>query len=67
MIRCFLSQPTMKLLRKANADHPTPGVFLPRKASDNSPKGNPDNQSANGGKGDGSWRHSTDQEENNSD
>jgi len=28
MIRRFLSQPTMKLFRKANTDHPTPRAFL---------------------------------------
>jgi hypothetical protein len=43
MIRRFISQPTVKLLRKANADHPTPGVFHPPKASDNRPNGDPDN------------------------
>jgi hypothetical protein len=47
----FLSQPTMKLLRQANADHPTPRAFHQRKASDDRSKGNPDNQATNGGNG----------------
>jgi hypothetical protein len=53
VIRRFLSQPTMKLLRKANADYPTPGALHPRKASDGRSKGDPDNQAGHGGKGDG--------------
>jgi hypothetical protein len=43
----------MKLLRKANADHPPSRVFHPPKASDNSPNGDPDNQAGYGSKGDG--------------
>jgi hypothetical protein len=35
MIRRFLAKATMKLLRQANADHPTPGVLHQGKASDN--------------------------------
>jgi hypothetical protein len=53
VIRSFVSQATMKFFRKANADHPTPGVLHPPKASDASPNGDPDNQSGHGGKGDG--------------
>jgi hypothetical protein len=54
MIRCFLSQATMKLPRQANADHPMSQLaFHQDKASDNSPNDDPDNQAGNGDKGDG--------------
>jgi hypothetical protein len=53
VIRRFISQATMKLLGQANADHPTPGVFHPRKASDGRSKRDPDNQSGHSRKGDG--------------
>jgi hypothetical protein len=59
----FFSQPTMKLLGQANADHPTPGVFHPRKASDGRSKRDPDNQSGHSGKGDGHGDTPTDQEQ----
>jgi hypothetical protein len=50
----FLSQPTMKLLRQPQTDHPMSRPPLHQgKASNASPKGNPDNQVGNGGKGDG--------------
>ena len=50
----FLSQPTMKLLRQPQTDHPMSRPPLHQgKASNASPKGNPDNQAGNGGKGDG--------------
>jgi hypothetical protein len=50
----FLSQPTMKLSRQSNTDHPTPRPpFRQGKASDGCSKGDPDNQAGNGGKGDG--------------
>ena len=49
----FLSQPTMKLLRQPQTDHPMSRPPLHQgKASNASPKGNPDNQAGNGGKGD---------------
>jgi hypothetical protein len=53
VIRRFLSQATMKLLRQAKADHPTPGPSHQRKASDDRSKGDPDHQSDNGGNRDG--------------
>jgi hypothetical protein len=54
MIRRFLSQPTMKLFRKANADHPMSRPPLHHgEASDTRSKGDPDNQADNGGNGDG--------------
>jgi hypothetical protein len=50
---CFLSQPMMKLLRQANADHPTPRALYQGKTSANRSKGKANNQSGNGGNGDG--------------
>src|SRR5260370_38511822 len=50
----FLSQPTMKLLRQPQTDHPMSRPPLHQgKASNASPKGNPDNQAGKGGKGHG--------------
>jgi hypothetical protein len=50
----FLSQPTMKLLGQSQTDHPmSRPPFRQGKASDGCSKGDPDNQSGNGGKGDG--------------
>jgi hypothetical protein len=54
VIRGFISQATMKLPRKANADHPMSQLaFHQDKASENSPNDDPDNQASNGNKGDG--------------
>jgi hypothetical protein len=53
VIRRFLSQPTMKLLRQANADHPTPGAFHQRKASASHSNHQANDQSDNGGNRDG--------------
>jgi hypothetical protein len=62
----FLSQPTMKLLRQAKANYPmSRPPFRQRKASDGRSKGNPDNQSDNGGNRDG--HGDTPPQENNSD
>jgi hypothetical protein len=43
----------MKLLRQANADHPTPRALYQGKASANRSKGKADNQASNSGNGDG--------------
>jgi hypothetical protein len=53
VIRRFLSQPTMKLLRQANADHPTPRAFHQHKASDDRSKHQANDQASNGSKRDG--------------
>ena len=53
MIRRFLSQPTMKLFGQAKADHPTPRALHQGKTSDSRSKHQANDQSGNGGNGDG--------------
>src|SRR5262245_3931645 len=49
MIPRFFAEPTMKLLRQSNADHPTPGMLHQGKASDNGSGHEAENQSDEGG------------------
>jgi len=50
MIPRFFAEPTMKLLRQSNADHPTPGMLHQGKASDNGSGREAENQSDEGDK-----------------
>src|SRR5262245_53852051 len=49
MIPRFFAEPTMKLLRQSNADHPAPGMLHQGKASDNGSGHEAENQSDEGG------------------